>query len=144
MIFPLHVVNKQLTSSNPQLAQINDQVMLNYLADLDKEDIVQQVKVAIIDQLPSGNVTDETISKAVFTSQRSLQRRLSEKGTTFKTILTEVRKDLALKYIHDRKLTLTEISFMLGFSEMSSFSRAFKRWTGESPKEFRKLDQSII
>ncbi len=144
MIFPLHVVNKQLTSSNPQLAQINDQVMLNYLADLDKEDIVQQVKVAIIDQLPSGNVTDETISKAVFTSQRSLQRRLSEKGTTFKTILTEVRKDLALKYIHDRKLTLTEISFMLGFSEMSSFSRAFKRWTGESPKEFRKPDQSII
>lgn len=140
MVFPLDVVNKELTSSNPQLAQINDQVMLNYLADLDKEDIIQQVKVAIINQLPSGNVTDETISKAVFTSKRSLQRRLNEKGTTFKTILTEVRKDLALKYIHDRKLTLTEISFMLGFSEMSSFSRAFKRWTGESPKEFRSLD----
>jgi AraC-like DNA-binding protein len=140
MIFSLDVVNKQLTSSNPQLAQINDQVMQNYLAELDKEDIVQQVKVAIINQLPSGNVTDETISEAVLTSKRSLQRRLNEKGTTFKTILTEVRKDLALKYIHDRKLTLTEISFMLGFSEMSSFSRAFKRWTGESPKEFRKLD----
>lgn len=140
MIFPLDVVNKQLTSSNPQLAQINDQVMQNYLAELDKEDIVEQVKVAIINQLPSGNVTDETISEAVLTSKRSLQRRLNEKGTTFKTILTEVRKDLALKYIHDRKLTLTEISFMLGFSEMSSFSRAFKRWTGESPKEFRKLD----
>ena len=43
-------------------------------------------------------------------------------------------------HLHDRKLTLTEISFMLGFSEMSSFSRAFKRWTGESPKEFRRLD----
>ena len=140
MIFSLDVVNKQLTSSNPQLAQINDQVMQNYLAELDKEDIVQQVKVAIINQLPSGNVTDETISEAVLTSKRSLQRRLNKKGTTFKTILTEVRKDLALKYIHDRKLTLTEISFMLGFSEMSSFSRAFKRWTGESPKEFRKLD----
>jgi AraC-like DNA-binding protein len=140
MIFSLDAVNKQLTSSNPQLAQINDQVMQNYLAELDKEDIVQQVKVAIINQLPSGNVTDETISEAVLTSKRSLQRRLNEKGTTFKTILTEVRKDLALKYIHDRKLTLTEISFMLGFSEMSSFSRAFKRWTGESPKEFRKLD----
>ena len=140
MIFSLDAVNKQLTSSNPQLAQITDQVMQNYLAELDKEDIVQQVKVAIINQLPSGNVTDETISEAVLTSKRSLQRRLNEKGTTFKTILTEVRKDLALKYIHDRKLTLTEISFMLGFSEMSSFSRAFKRWTGESPKEFRKLD----
>ncbi len=140
IILPLEMVNKRLTSSNPQLAQINDQVMINYLADLDKEDIVQQVKVAIIEQLPSGNVTDEKISEAVYTSKRSLQRKLNEQGTTFKTILTEVREDLALKYIHDRKLTLTEISFMLGFSEMSSFSRAFKRWTGESPKEFRKLD----
>jgi AraC-like DNA-binding protein len=140
IILPLEVVNKRLTSSNPQLAQINDQVMINYLADLDKDDIIQQVKVAIIEQLPSGNVTDEKISEAVYTSKRSLQRKLNEQGTTFKTILTEVREDLALKYIHDRKLTLTEISFMLGFSEMSSFSRAFKRWTGESPKEFRKLD----
>jgi AraC-like DNA-binding protein len=140
LVLPLDVVNKRLTSSNPQLAQLNDQVMISYLADLDKDDIVQQVKVAIINQLPSGNVTDKKISEAVYTSKRSLQRKLNEQGTTFKTILTEVREDLALKYIHDRKLTLTEISFMLGFSEMSSFSRAFKRWTGESPKEFRKLD----
>ena len=140
VVLPLDVVNKRLSTSNPQLAQINDQVMINYLADLDKDDIVQQVKAAIINQLPSGNVTDEKISEAVYTSKRSLQRKLNEQGTTFKTILTGVREDLALKYIHDRKLTLTEISFMLGFSEMSSFSRAFKRWTGESPKEFRKLD----
>jgi len=140
IILPLDVVNKRLTSASPQLAQINDQVMINYLAELDKEDVIQQVKAAIIDQLPSGNVNEETVSEAIYSSKRSLQRRLNEKGTTFKTILTEVRQDLALKYIHDRKLTLTEISFMLGFSEMSSFSRAFKRWTGESPKEFRKLD----
>ena len=114
--------------------------MINYLARLDKDDIIQRVKVAIIDQLPSGNVTEDTVAEAIFISKRSLQRKLNEKGTTFKTILTDVRQDLALKYIHDRKLTLTEISFMLGFSEMSSFSRAFKRWTGESPKEFRRLD----
>ncbi|GMR05996.1 MAG: AraC family transcriptional regulator [Gammaproteobacteria bacterium] len=140
IVFTSEVVSKRLNSSNPQLAQINDQVMISYLARLDKDDIIQQVKVAIIDQLPSGNVTDDSVSEAVYTSKRSLQRKLHEKGTTFKAILTEVREDLALKYIYDRTLTLTEISFMLGFSEMSSFSRAFKRWTGESPKEFRKLD----
>jgi AraC-like DNA-binding protein len=139
IVFTNEAVRKHLTSSNPQLAHINDQVMINYLAKMDKDDIIQQVKVAIIDQLPSGNVTDDSISEAVYTSKRTLQRKLNEQGTTFKTILTEVRKDLACKYIYDRKLTLTEISFMLGFSEMSSFSRAFKRWTGESPKEFRKL-----
>jgi len=140
IVLPLDAVYKKLSSSNPQLALLNDQVMINYLAGLDKEDIIHQVKTAILDHLPSGNITDEKISEAVYTSKRSLQRKLHGQGTTFKNILTEVRKDLALKYIHDRKLTLTEISFMLGFSEMSSFSRAFKRWTGESPKEFRKLD----
>lgn len=102
---------------------------------------VRIINDAITVQLEEdGNVTDSSVSEAVYTSKRSLQRKLYEKGTTFKTILTEVREDLALKYIYDRTLTLTEISFMLGFSEMSSFSRAFKRWTGESPKEFRKLD----
>ncbi len=139
----LDKLNTPLTSSNPQLAQLTDQVMINYLARLDKGDIVQQLKAVIIDQLPNGNVTEDTISEAVFLSKRSMQRRLQGKDTTFKSVLTEVREDLALKYIHDRKLTLTEISFMLGFSEMSSFSRAFKRWTGESPKEFRKLDMPV-
>ena len=71
IILPLDAVNKPLTSSNPQLAQLNDQVMINYLAKLDKEDIIQRVKVAIIDQLPSGNVTEDTIAEAIYISKRS-------------------------------------------------------------------------
>ena len=59
------------------------------------------------------------------------------RNTSFKSLLNEVRSELADKYIRDNQLSLTEISFMLGFSEMSSFSRAFKRWKGESPSAFR-------
>jgi AraC-like DNA-binding protein len=133
----LEDVDRQLPGSNPNLAQLNDQVMIKYLANLDKSDIINRVKAAIIDQLPSGNVTETTIAEALYLSVRTMQRQLQAEDTSFKAVLNEVRSELADKYIRDNQLSLTEISFMLGFSEMSSFSRAFKRWKGESPSAFR-------
>lgn len=131
-------VDKQLSSSNPLMSQVHDQIMIKYLAEIDDDDIVEHVKAAIIDQLPDGRVSDSKIAESLFMSSRTLQRRLQNAGTSFKTILTEVRQGLALKYIRDSRLTLTELSFQLGFSEMSAFSRAFKQWTGESPRGYRK------
>jgi len=71
-------------------------------------------------------------------STRTLQRRLSEEGFTYKQLLESVRHTLAEQYIRDERLSLNEISYLLGFSEQSSFSRAFKRWTGKSPSQTRK------
>jgi len=71
-------------------------------------------------------------------SVRSLQRRLKEAGTTFRTVLDMVRKDLASTYVHDPDIELAEVAFLLGFSDQSDFSRAFKRWTGNPPSEVRK------
>jgi AraC-like DNA-binding protein len=75
------------------------------------------------------------------TSIRNLNRKLSNEGTSFKTLLMEIRRELAEQYINDSTLTLTEISFLLGFSEISSFSRAYRRWEGQSPSEARKSRQ---
>ncbi len=130
-------VDKRLSGSNPFLSQINDQLMVEYLAKLDEDDIVHRVKAAIIELLPDGRISDVKVATKLYMGNRTLQRRLEDKGTTFQTILTDVRKEMAVKYIQDSQLTLTELSFQLGFSEMSSFSRAFKGWTGLSPKEFR-------
>lgn len=134
---PLEAVDEKLPSANPQLAQLSDQVMIQTLGRLSKERIVPRVKSIIIDLLPSGNVSDEQVAAELNMSTRALQRKLNRKETTFKQLLTEVRQELADKYIRNNQLSLTEISFMLGFSEVSSFSRAFKRWTGESPSEYR-------
>jgi len=128
-----------LPSSNPQLAKLNDQVMVQYLANLEENNIIQQIKVEVINQLPSGGVSDETVAEALYMNARTMQRKLQKEDTTFKTILNGVRMDLADTYLLDNNLGLSEISFMLGFSELSSFSRAFKRWTGESPKTYRDL-----
>lgn len=137
-----NVVDKKLPSANPQLAQLNDQVMIQTLGRLSKERIVPRVKSIIIENLPSGSVSDEMVAAELNMSTRALQRKLQRKETTFKQLLTETRQELADKYIRNNQLSLTEISFMLGFSEVSSFSRAFKRWTGESPSDYRQAGQA--
>jgi AraC-like DNA-binding protein len=138
LTLPIEAVDKILPGSNPQLAELNDQVMIQYLAKLDQDHITQKVKAIIIDQLPSGSVTDETVARTLYMSSRKLQRQLQSAGTTFNTILNEIRQDLAQNYLGEENNSMTEIAFLLGFSESSAFSRAFKRWMGVSPTEYRK------
>ncbi len=138
--FELNVeeANKPRSSSHAQLSLLHDQLMREYLRNLNKDSIVERVKAAIVDELPSGHISDARIARALFMTERTLQRRLQAEGTTFKNLLTEVRQELADQYIRDSRLTLQEISFLLGFAELSSFSRAFKRWNGQSPRHYRE------
>jgi AraC-like DNA-binding protein len=131
-------VDKYLIGANPQLVRLNDQVMIEYLANLNKDDIIDRVTSVIVDMLPSGHVVDEEVAETLNMSARSLQRRLKEVGTTFRTLLDMVRKDLASTYVHDPDIELAEVAFLLGFSDQSAFSRAFRRWTGNSPSGARK------
>ena len=66
-----------------------------------------------------------------------MQRRLSERGTQFSQILQDVRLHLAERYLSDKRLTIAEIAFLLGYADQGSFSSAFKSWHGVSPSEFR-------
>jgi len=70
-------------------------------------------------------------------SPRSLQRKLADVDATFRILVEQVRKELAKSYLSDKTYNLIEITYMLGFSSQSSFTRAFKRWTGVTPHEFR-------
>jgi AraC-like DNA-binding protein len=70
-------------------------------------------------------------------SARTLQRKLAEANTTYLQLVDDTRKDLALRYIEDPRRSLTDITFSLGFSQPSAFTRAFRRWTGLSPSEYR-------
>jgi len=87
--------------------------------------------------LPSGTPKDDEIAKALLLSARTFQRKLAEQGTNFTELLGQVRRELAEHYIADPDIPVTEISYLLGFSDVSSFSRAFKRWTGTPPAAFR-------
>ena len=75
-------------------------------------------------------------------STRSLQRKLQTARTTFRELLDEVRQELAENCVHDSTISLVQIAFVLGYSENSSFSRAYNRWTEMSPSEIRKSEQN--
>jgi AraC-like DNA-binding protein len=127
-----------LPSANPVLEQMNERIVMKRLGQLDKADTVGRVRAAILEQLPAGNISDESVAAALHMTSRTLHRRLKERECSFRGLLKEVRQELAAQYIEDDSLTLTEITFLLGFSEMSSFSRAFKNWNGVSPSEARQ------
>ena len=75
---------------------------------------------------------------AMHVSVRTLQRRLVEAGTTFREVSDLVRDQLAEEYLSDPRVSIPEVAFLLGFSDQSSFNRAFRRWTGQSPGEWRR------
>ena len=139
MLLPLDVVDEVLPSGNEELAEVNEQLMANYLATLDENNLVAKIKRIIVDHLPDGNATLETAADQLYSSTRTLQRQLSQEGTGFIKLLNETRKELAEQYVQDKTRDLSEIAFLLGFAELSTFSRSFKRWTGKSPIQYRKV-----
>jgi len=142
LFIPLALADEILTGANPELALLNDQVITRRLALMDRNDIVARVKAAIMEQLPNGAVTDGSVANSLHMSVRTMHRKLVEADHNFRSLLVEVRRGMAELYILDNSLTLTEISLLLGFSEPSSFSRAFKNWTGSAPSEVRQARAS--
>ena len=132
------VVAAPLSTANPELVRINDQIVTDYLAHLDRHDITMQVRAKLIERLPSGQVTEEEIASSIHVSQRSLQRKLKEQGLSFTQLLASTRSELGLQYVRDPQRSFNEIAFLLGFSEPGNFSRAFKRWHGKSPSQYRE------
>ncbi|MGB5735743.1 MAG: helix-turn-helix domain-containing protein [Thiohalocapsa sp.] len=120
-----------------ELAVANDAILTDYHLILDHGDVVSRLKTAIFEHLPSGTPSADITAKDVFMSARTLHRRLAEVGTSFLATLEVVRRELAEQYTDDPTRSLSEISFLLGFSEQSAFSRAFRRWTGQAPSAVR-------
>ena len=138
MLIPLALADAVLVGANSELALLNDQVVTRRLALMDRNDIVARVQSALMEQLPYGNISDGSVANSMHMSVRTMHRKLAEVNQNFRTLLVEMRRELAEHYILDNSLTLTEISLLLGFSEPSSFSRAFKNWTGSAPSEARQ------
>ncbi len=136
MVLPLDLANEILPGASQEFLVVSEEIMSSYLAEIEGDETVHKVKKIIVSQLPSGNVTDETVAYELFTSSRNLQRKLRAEGTSFRLVLDEVRYHMARKYLLKRDADMSEITFLLGFSSQSSFSRAFKRWSGMSPREF--------
>lgn len=100
--------------------------------------IAHDLKQLIEDALPSGIPSINQIGSHMGLSSRTLTRRLSESGLSFRDLINKTQQDISIGLLRDPTRNMSEIAFQTGFSEQSAFNRAFKRWTGQSPTEFRK------
>ncbi len=98
---------------------------------------VDPIRRALIESLGRGECGIAHVASRLSLTPRTLQRRLAAEGLSFKQALDEVRRDLSQIYLRETRLSLTEICYLLGYSDPSAFNRAFKRWTGATPLEFR-------
>ena len=130
-------LNVHLPAANAELAQQNDGVVTRLLSGIDRHDVVAQVRASLIALLPSGDCSRKKVALRLNVTERTLQNRLLEQGTSYRKLLYETRRELSEQYMRDGLHTVSEVAFLLGFCEISSFSRAFRAWTGESPSNFR-------
>jgi AraC-like DNA-binding protein len=137
LIFPAAILDAPLASSDPKLLAILTRAAdeLERAAPRDAT-LTAQVKRALRGALRGDEAGIDTIAKQLGMTSRSLQRRLKDEQTSFNEVRETTRKELATRYL-DEKLSIAEISFLLGFSEPSAFFRAYKRWTGETPRASR-------
>ncbi len=111
--------------------------MRRHLATVDRKDVLNRARVAILEILPSGELTEELVAQRLGMTPRTLYNRLKERDVPFRTLVSGLRKELAERYLADPSYTMTEIAFLLGYADSSAFSRAFKRWHGVPPSDYR-------
>lgn len=103
----------------------------------DDESLDKRVQIEISHRLSEGAPNLSDIASHLNMSGRTLQRRLSDRGFSFQSLVDEARRQLAQRLLRETQYSLAEIAFLTGFSEQSAFNRAFKRWAGQSPRSFR-------
>jgi AraC-like DNA-binding protein len=126
-----------LPSANPELTRLYEQLTIDYLAKIDRADFPGRVYKELTRLLPTGVSGKEQVAQALNMSTRTLYNKLEGAGTTFREVLDDTRRGLAEEYIR-QNLPIYEIAYLIGFSDTANFSRAFKKWTGQSPMEYRE------
>lgn len=118
--------------------QLTDQAE-KYLKSLNTGDnIASQLKQGLAKMLAQGEANADAACRVLKVSRRTLQRRLKAEKTSFQKVLNEVRAELAVRYLSDRRLKSLEVAMLLGYSSISSFTTAFKSWYDMPPIEYRQ------
>ncbi len=131
-------LNASNTLGDETITQFFDRHLEQELASLSNDrDLEQQVRRAVANLLSEGVPTLSKIASELGIGARTLQRRLSDEGHSFQGVVDVARKDLAQRLLRETDYSLAEIAFLTGFSEQSGFTRAFKRWAGQTPRSYR-------
>jgi AraC-like DNA-binding protein len=142
IVWPQALIEARLEGANPELARHSEALLTTYLAGIHKDNMVAQVRACLADLLPRGEPSQAQVAQQLHCSVRTLQRRLSSQDTSFTDLLDDTRRELALAHLADPACSISEVAYLLGFADTSNFTRAFRRWTGQSPTEHRRASGS--
>ena len=142
LLFDAGGIDRPLTGGNSRLVEIHERLIEQSLRTLDGEHIQHRTRLAIMRHLPAGGATEEAIAKEFGISKRTLHRRLREHDQSFRGVLAQVRRDLAEHYVRRLDYSVTDMTFLLGYTNTSAFARAFRQWFGCSPTEMRETTRA--
>lgn len=132
-------LDRPLRSADPNLHVLIRKHAEAMLAELPRAtSLTERVRALMAERLSQGTPSLGEIAKQVSMSERTLARHLEDEGTTYKALLEDLRRRLALRYVRRSELPFGEIAALLGFSQPAAFHRAFRRWTGRTPLEYRR------
>lgn len=131
-----------LAGANQELARYNDNLSKRYLMLLDRSNFARLVKGKMLELMPSGNVSKKLVSQQLNMSLNNLQCKLAQQNTSYSALYDSVRREIACDHLKQQHLSICEISYLVGFSDTSNFTRAFKRWKGVSPSEYREIQSA--
>jgi len=132
------LLDAPVASANPDAFSVFDLQAARLLKELSRQDTTtERVTRLVLQRIGQEDIGVDCVAPALDMSVSTLRRRLVEEGATYRTIVDELRRRLALQYVTDRRIAIGEIAFLLGFSTQSAFGTAFRRWMGASPLEYR-------
>jgi len=139
LVFDASWLDQPFLTADPSLTIVLDRYADALLAKLaaPADAFLLKVRRAIAEGLRGSDPSLGVTARRVGVSSRTLQRNLQAAGTSHKDLVEEVRRELALHYLDDAQIAISEVAYLLGFSEGSAFHRAFRRWTGQTPGEYR-------
>lgn len=137
MIFDKEILETHITNANPEMLFIAEQLISGLLEKKQQQSVSSVVRRYILQTVPGINLSLKSTARDLNMSDRTLQRKLLSENTSYQTILDDVRKELAIKYLKEN-ISLVEISFLLGFETQSAFNKFFKKHFEKQPSAFRK------
>lgn len=136
--FPSSFLSLPIAKADASLCALLDRHAEELLVKYPPRDsLIDQVRNVIAEEFRGGEASLERVADRLGLTPRTLQRKLQEVGTSYNDVLDQLRRQLAMRYLREPRMAICEVAYLLGFSESSSFHRAFKRWTGLTPKDFR-------
>jgi AraC-like DNA-binding protein len=142
LVFPSSVLDVTLRYPNSALLSLLEHHANSFLSKIDEKDFFsRKIGLLLFEQIQGNNPTIDDVAKELGLSVRVLQKKLKEEGLTFSQIATNVRQELAKSYLAEKRYTIDDITYLLGFSEPSVFRRAFKVWTGKTPGQYRSSSE---